>query len=263
MDDRLIRQAPLPLDFSRCQRWNNGRDRYRPAGELFDPRYASVARIDTATAKRFVTTHHYSRSFPASRLNVGVFIKRPFHPEELSGVATFSVPMSQAAIPAVLDGLAPSLGVELGRFVLLDSMAANAETWSLARAFRELRMALPEIRGVISYCDPTPRTNADGTVTFKGHIGTIYKAFNAQSRGRSKARTLLLCPDGSVANERGLSKLRNDDVGADYVERMLREKGAATRQLSESGSDWIARLVGDGFFRRLRHPGNYTFSWNL
>ena len=35
-------QGTLPLDFSQCQRWRHGREHYRPAGELFDPRYASV-----------------------------------------------------------------------------------------------------------------------------------------------------------------------------------------------------------------------------
>ena len=34
-------QGTLPLDFSQCQRWRHGREHYRPAGELFDPRYAS------------------------------------------------------------------------------------------------------------------------------------------------------------------------------------------------------------------------------
>ena len=52
-------QAPLPLDFSQCQRWRHGRERWRPAGEVFNPSYASVQRIDTATAKAFVQEHHY------------------------------------------------------------------------------------------------------------------------------------------------------------------------------------------------------------
>lgn len=120
-------QGSLPLDFSRCQRWRDGRDRYRPAGEVFDHRHATVERIDTATAKAFVTRHHYAHSFPAARLNVGLFVKRPFQKETLSGVATFSVPMTQAVIPALLDGLPASQGVELGRFVLLDEIEANGD----------------------------------------------------------------------------------------------------------------------------------------
>lgn len=253
----------LALDLSQCQRWRNGRDRYRPAGEVFNPRYAHVAPIDTATAKDFVCRHHYSRSFVASRFNAGLFVKRPFQPEVLAGVAAFSVPMTQAVVPALLDGLEPKLGIELGRFVLLDEVEANGETWTLARAFRLMREALPEVRGCVSYCDPVPRTNIDGQTVFPGHRGTIYRAFNACSRGRSKARTLLLTPNGTVANERGLSKLRNSESGADYVERNLRELGADTRRLGESGRDYLARLMDEGFFRRLRHPGCFAFSWTL
>ena len=85
-------QGTLPLDFSQCQRWRNGRERWRPAGELFNPRYASVQRIDTTTAKAFVQEHHYSHSFPASRVNAGLFVKKPFQKEILAGFATFSVP---------------------------------------------------------------------------------------------------------------------------------------------------------------------------
>lgn len=256
-------QAALPLDFGQCQRWRNGRDRYRPAGELFDHRHASVQRIDTATAKSFICEHHYSGSYPATRLNVGLFVKKPFEKEVLAGCAAFSVPMTQAVIPSLLDGLHPSLGVELGRFVLLDSVEANGETWTLARAFRLLREALPEIRGVVSYCDPLPRYSKTGELVKKGHVGTIYKAFNARHRGRSAPRTLLLAPDGSVANGRALSKLRNGESGAGYVERALRSMGADPRRLSETGAEYVARLIGGGFFRRVRHPGNMAFSWSF
>ena len=253
----------LDLDFSRCQRWRNGRERYRPAGEVFDHRCATVERIDTAMAKVFVEREHYSGSFPAARFNAGLFVKRPFQAERLCGVATFSVPMSQAVIPSLLDGLDPKLGVELGRFVLLDEVEANGESWTLARAFRLLREALPEVKGVVSYCDPVPRTDIHGNQTKPGHIGTIYKAVNATPRGRSKARTLLLAPDGTVANERGLSKLRNGESGADYVERKLRAMGADARGLFESGADYVTRLVESGFLRKSRHPGNFAFSWTL
>ena len=256
-------QANLPLDFSLCQRWNKKRDSYRPAGECFDPRYATVERIDTASAKRFVCTHHYSGSFPAARINAGLFIKEPFQKEQLAGVATFSVPVTQAVIPSLLDGLDPSLGVELGRFVLVDSVPANGETWTLARAFRLLRESLPEVRGIVSYCDPASRTTADGRISFGGHVGTIYRAHNATLRGRSRARKLLLTPDGCVANERGLSKLRTGESGADYVERNLRQRGASPRRLSESGSEYVNRLIQEGFLRIFRHPGNLAFTWTL
>lgn len=131
----------------------------------------------------------------------------------------------------------------------------------LARAFKRLREALPELKGVCSYCDPLPRYNRDGVLIKAGHLGTVYKSSNAVARGRSKPRTILLAPDGSVANERALSKLRNSESGALYVERKLREMGADMRRLSESGADYVTRLIDTGFLHRQKHPGNFVFTW--
>lgn len=209
-------------------------------------------------------THYWrSRCPPAARLSVGRFVKRPFSAEILAGVATFSVPMSQAVIPALLDGLDPRLGVELGRFVLLDEVEANGEIWTLGKAFRLLGEHLPAVRGVVSFCDPVARSDNDGNQVKPGHVGIIYRAVNATARGRSKARTLLLAPDGSVISERAVSKLRNGESGADYVERSLRAKGAAARGMLETGTAYLTRLRDEGFFRTLRHPGNLAFSWAL
>lgn len=254
-------QASLELDFTNCQRWRNGRDRYRPAGEVFNHRQAEVCVIDTATAKRFVVDHHYSASFPASRLSVGIFVKKPFRETFLGGVAVFSVPMSQRVIPARL-GVLPSEGVELGRLVLLDELEANAESWFVARAFRHLRSTLPEVSGVLAYCDPEPRTNREGMLVKKGHIGTIYSALNAKAGPRSRARTLFLDPNGNVLNERSMQKLRNGEVGTDYVERSLREAGAPARRLGENGGAYLSRLIETRFLRRMPHPGNLSFTWS-
>ena len=253
----------LELELSGCQRWRNGRERYRPAGEVFDHRHATVERIDTATAKAFVCAHHYSSSFPASRLNIGLFRRRAFQTEELLGVAVMSVPMSQNCVPFYFPDLQAAEGVELGRLVLLDSAESNAESWFIARAFRLLKSVLPTVRGCISYADPLPRYSKTGELCKKGHVGTVYHATNGLYRGRSRARTLLLCPDGSIANERALSKLRLGESGADYVERYLHTMGAPARGFSESGRDYVSRLVSSEFLRKQAHPGNHAFTWKL
>lgn len=253
MDQTLITQ---------CQRWRNGRSSYRPAGEVFDTSRASIELVDEATAKAFVEQHHYSRSMPAARLRVGVFVKPAFGEAFLGGVMVFSVPMTQRVIPSTLKVPAEQ-GVELGRMVLLDSLASNAETFSLGKAFKLLRRTLPEVRGVVAYCDPLERRDADGTLTKRGHTGTIYRAHNAVALGRGSARTLWLLPDGRVASERAMSKLRAGDTGHEYAERMLRDAGAPRRETAEAGAEWILRLKKDGFLRRLAHPGNFRFAWRL
>ena len=115
------------------QRWHRRRASYRPAGEPFDPTRCTVVPIEEGDAKHFVLMHHYSGTYPAARFRAGVFVKEPFQRERLAGVGVFSVPMNQRVIPSYFPALAPNEGVELGRFVLDDSLAANAETWALAR----------------------------------------------------------------------------------------------------------------------------------
>lgn len=255
-----MRQLDL---FGSCQRWRAGRASYRPAGEVFDHSRARVELIDESDAKAFVIREHYSRSYPAARLRVGLFVKRPFEAECLVGAAVYSVPMTNAAVPAWFPGLPAAAGVELGRFCLLDSVEANAETWFQARALRALRDRLPDIKAVVSYCDPIARTDSEGRKVFPGHLGTIYKAGNALHLGRATARTLRLLPSGLVASERALSKIRADDTGAAYALQQLARAGAPSRLPFESGRDYLARLQDSGFFRPLRHPGNLVYGWRI
>ncbi len=253
--------VPLQMDF--CQRWRDRRASYRPAGEIFDPRHASVQAIDDATAKAYVERHHYSGSYPAARFRAGVFVKEPFKPEQLCGVGVFSVPMNQQVIPAYFQHLQANEGVELGRFVLGDNLAANAESWALARMKRLLNAELPAVRGVVAYCDPIERRDEAGQLVKRGHVGTIYRATNATYRGLSSRRTLWLAPNGQAVAERSLSKVRLGEVGQGYVMDRLRNLGAPARGLNEAGATYIDRLKGCAWLKPLRHPGNHTFTWSL
>lgn len=55
-----------------CQRWRDRRPVWRPAGEGFRPARYSVALVDEPAARRFVERHHYSGSYPAAVLRVGL-----------------------------------------------------------------------------------------------------------------------------------------------------------------------------------------------
>ena len=191
-----------------CQRWSRRRASYRPAGEIFDPRYVSVEPISEQKAKTFVLREHYSGSYPAARFRAGVLVKEPFRRERLAGVGVFSVPMNQKVVPAYFAGLHASDGVELGRFVLDATLASNAESFCLARMHRLLKAAIPQVRGVLAYCDPVERRDETGAVVKRGHVGTIYKATNATYRGTSSARTLWMSPSGASLADRLLSKAR-------------------------------------------------------
>jgi hypothetical protein len=234
---------------------------YRPAGELFDPRYASVEPIEERDAKAFVEREHYSGTYPAVRFRAGLLIKEPFRPEVLAGVGVFSVPMNQRVVPAYFPGVPAAAGVELGRFVLIEAVPGNGESFAVARMHRLLRRALPEVRAVIAYCDPVERRDESGAIVKRGHVGTIYKATNA--RGWSSARTLWLSPCGAGLADRLLSKVRLAETGERYALERLAALGAPRRPRHEGGADYIARLKERGWLRPVRHPGNLAFAWSL
>jgi hypothetical protein len=117
----------------------------------------------------------------------------------------------------------PTESAELGRFILLDSVPANGETWFLARTFELLRRE--SLLGVLSFSDPVPRRNLSGRVIFPGHVGTIYQAANACYLGRATARSLHLLPDGRVLSDRTLQKLRSKDRGWRYAAALLEQFG--------------------------------------
>lgn len=233
-----------------CQRWNERRARYRPSGERINPARYTVARMAEAPAKAFVREHHYSGSWPAARLAVGLY-----DGARLVGVAAFAVP----AQPKVLTVLcAGHEGVELSRLVLLDSVPGDGESWFTARAMRIARDELG-VSAIISYSDPVPRTTIHGAPVTPGHVGIIYQALNAEYLGLGSPRTLYLDADGRAFSPRTLSKITAQDKGSRAAERELVLRGAEPRRHGEAPADWLARMLPR--FRRIRHPGCHRYLW--
>jgi hypothetical protein len=235
------------------QRWRQQRSSYRPSDEVIDTSRYEIASIpDDTTAKRFVLEHHYSASYPAARFRFGLF-----DPFKLVGVAVFSIPCNEKVITGSLP-VSLLEGVELGRFVLLDEVPGNGETWFLRRCFESLRAA--GIRGVVSFSDPEPRTSIDGDTVFPGHVGTIYQAHNAIYLGKATPRTLRLLPDGTVFSDRTAQKIRTRERGWEYAVEQLIKFGA-----DEPGDNlrtWLTASLGR-VTRPLRHRGNHKYIWTL
>jgi hypothetical protein len=63
---------------------------------------------------------------------------------------------------------------ELARLWVEDWMPLNTESWLLAQAVRHVRKNRPDVKFLVSYADPSA-----------GHKGTIYKAANWRSDGRT------------------------------------------------------------------------------
>jgi hypothetical protein len=239
------------------QRWRHGRAAYRPPGEPIRPAdYDVVSLPDDAAAKAFVLAHHYSGSYPAARWRFGLFRRGV-----LQGVAIFSHPCNDRVRTGVFPGRATD-SVELGRFVLLDEVPGNGETWFLGRCFRLLRRE--GLAGVVAFSDPCRRLNRLGVPVFGGHVGTIYQAHNAAYLGRGMPRTLTLLPDGGVLSDRAQQKVRSADRGLRYAVARLVGQGAEPPR-SEDPVElaawlrlWKARLC-----QRVRHRGNHKYAWAL
>ena len=237
------------------QRWRDRRGAWRPASELIQASRYTVAPIERTAAAAFVEAHHYSGSYVASRLQVGLH-----DGARLVGVAAFSVGVQPRAMPRWC-GVAQAEGIELGRFVLLDEVPGNGETWFLARAFAALRAELPEVRAVLSYSDPVPRRADDGRVVMPGHVGTIYQAHNGRYLGRGSARSIWLDRSGRVVSRRTLDKVLSGDRGqAAAVDELVRL--GAPRPGSADPRAWLP-LALRATCRQVRHPGNHVYAWPL
>src|SRR3546814_2078369 len=113
----------------RSQRWRERRSMFVPAAGTINPEEFSVDIVDCMkTAKPFVVANHYSGSFPASRCSVGIFGNGRAGTPRLVGIATFSVPMNNAAI-VILTGLTHfTSGAELMRLALAVDVYWNGTT---------------------------------------------------------------------------------------------------------------------------------------
>jgi len=111
IDDRSPdspRPAPLPelrVDGPWCLRWRDRRHSWRHRSDGgFDPDRYRVAPIEEATAKAFVTAHHYSGTYPAAVRRYGMWDQPT---GQLVGVAVYGVPMSLRVLTNVLPDLEP------------------------------------------------------------------------------------------------------------------------------------------------------------
>ncbi|MGP4027347.1 Mom family adenine methylcarbamoylation protein [Actinomadura sp. 3N407] len=183
-------QLVLPTDTPWCQRSEPGRVhswRHRSDGG-FDAASYEAVRVDEATARSFVLDRHYSGTYPAGRLQYGLYEVSGQTPEVVVGVAVLSVPMNVKVLTGPFPQLEPyTESVELGRFVLADHVPGNGESWFIGRIAE--MAAADGVRGIVAFSDPFGRTTLDGSAVFPGHVGTIYQAANFAYCGPTRLRT--------------------------------------------------------------------------
>jgi len=249
-----MKALQLTLDMS--QRWLFGKPKYRPSRETIRPADFEVAEIpDDTTARNFIHEHHYSGSMGAARVRVGLY-----RHGLLVGVAIFSHPCSDAVLTRTFSVPAAS-AVELGRFVLLDEVEANAESFFLGRAFGFLRSR--GLLGVVTFSDPVPRRSVAGHLILPGHCGIAFQAHNGVYLGRGTPRTLRMLPNGRILHERTIQKIRAGERGWRSGAIQLEEFGAAAAPDDRHERRlWLAENMRQ-LTRAVRHRGNHKYAWPL
>lgn len=235
----------------RSQRWRERRARYVPNSEVVDPRRYAVDGIEPAAARRFIADHHYLPSYPASIYAAGLFQMGKGGRSQLAGVAVFAVPTIDKVVTRHSGLSSARQGCVLGRFVLLDEVPGNGESFMLARALRLLRAERPEIEAVVSYSDP-----------LAGHIGACYAALSGSYRGQTSPRTGYVV-GGRAISGRTLSKIRLGERGAGGAVDQLVAAGAPAPSANEALPTWLDRLNRERVLLRSRRPGLHTYCFEL
>lgn len=239
----------------KSQRWTERRESYRRDSDRFDPSTADVALLDHDTATAFVDRHHYSGSCSPTAHPIGLLVRG-----EHVGTAVFGPTASTNAHVAVFgSAYTQKQCVTLGRFVLIESVGKNAESWFIGQCFDLLRTR--GVIGVESCADPEPRL-AEGTIVKPGHVGTIYQATNGQYVGKTNPASLWLLPDGTVLSNRAQGKLVRGERGEGRAVAQLIAAGATPPAPDEDVLAWL-RTWRPRLCTKMRHQGNHRYLWCL
>lgn len=237
------------------QRWKNRKHLWRPVDEggFNHCKYDAIILENDTTARRFVEQHHYSGSYVAAVKRYGMY-----ECDELVGIAILSAPVRDEVLTNPFPTLKPYIeSLELGRFILLDKVPANGETWFLNQIWEMASRA--GIRGVVSFADPVARADMHNNIIFPGHIGHIYQVAGAEYAGRSQPRTLHILPDGSLLHERMMQKIRKQESGASGAEEKLVKYGATPRRADEDPYSWLKKARTEVHIHPIKHKGNHRY----
>lgn len=258
---------PTPSIPTRTQRWRAKSSLYRPADEGgFDPDRYHVTEIPEAPGKAFVTTHHYSGAWPATRFQFGLYDTQAEEEPELVGVIALGNGSHANALTNPFPNLIPyKESLDLSRMVLLDTVPANGESWFATRA---LAIAAEHgIRGVIAFSDPSEfwQARPDGRLALvkRGHYGITYQSLNMTYLGQTRPSRKDYFPDGTEWNRRSISKVLNGEVGRDGVVARLVRRGAPPLTGDMDPAVWVGQAKRACGVVSRTHEGNHKYALRI
>jgi len=138
----------------------------KPTGPTFDKswRETCILKVMTRSQVNFMIQRHYLKKWPG--VTVLIFGFERFG--ELLGVVVYALPPRETSKRYNAETW------ELARLWIDDAVPKNAETWLIAQSVKYIRSFYPKVKCLVSYADPSV-----------GHAGTIYKAANWITDGRT------------------------------------------------------------------------------
>jgi len=141
----------------------------KPNCPTFDKTWRSECLIERTARNNvdYMIKRHYLQKWPGVCTLVLGMRKREIC-DKFIGVAVFALP------PRETSKRYGGETWELARLWVDDSVPQNAETWLISRAVRYIKHNFIQVKALVSYADPAAN-----------HVGTIYKAANWISDGRT------------------------------------------------------------------------------
>lgn len=138
----------------------------KPSGAVFDSSWRRRCRVSPCSREQAspMIARHYLGKWPGvCVLTLGIWCDGV-----VVGVVVFALPPRETSKRYGAEAW------ELARLWVDGGLPSNAETWALAQAVRYVRGNRKDVSVLVSYADPSA-----------GHQGTIYKAGNWSSDGRT------------------------------------------------------------------------------
>ncbi len=141
----------------------------------------SVKLINNETAREYIATFHYSKTFPDST----IFSYGGFLNGKLIGICCFGMGCGKNQYTAIIPNIENGSYLELTRLWCADSMPRNTESKLISMSLKALP---PQYKLIISFADE-----------LQGHCGIIYQATNWYYLGVNGGGKMLI-------NEKGIKK---------------------------------------------------------
>ena len=155
-----------------------------------------VREINKGDARKYISTYHYSKTFPDSTM----YVFAGFYGSEIAGIICYGMGASKNQYTALVPNIKNNEYLELTRLWCPDSMPKNTESKLIADS---LKMLPKKYKLILSFADPS-----------QGHLGIIYQATNWFYCGMSNKGKCLITKDGVTKHLRliGIYKKRHPEL---------------------------------------------------